>query len=594
MDIYNTDGNLKRNNPLRIIDNAIPKILIQFSKFEQNQKTVVDDDNSSISFIDSVFEELQVSFEIDQNELKRIPKTGPFITVSNHPLGGIDILLLIKIICKIRPDYKFIVSDMFYEIEPLRNNIIPIKIETKNRVRKLKFLELKKAFTYLNRGGALGVFPAGVVSPYHLSFYSISDKIWKNSTINLIKKAKVPILPIYFQGNNNWFFQTLGRIHPMFHPQIIRKKSSKTLKVRIGNAVSVNEQKEFKEMDMFGRYLRSRTYALGKSIEVKSFFSNKLKWKPKKAEDIIEAVPNNIIIDEIEHIDSKYHLFDSGEFSIFCVPSLEIPNVLTEIGRLREITFREIGEGTNKSVDLDEYDLYYNQLIVWDKKAKKIAGAYRVGMGQEIINQYGIEGFYIHSLFKIEKEFIPILNETIELGRSFIIKEYQKKPLSLFLLWKGIVYFLLKHNEYKYLIGPASISNEFTRFSKSLIVSFLKANFFNNDFAKLLKPRKKFKIKRIKNIDQKLFLDIAKDMKKLDKLIFEIERKSGIPVLLKKYIKLNAKLIGFNVDPNFNNSLDGLIMLDIFDVPYNILQSLSKEIQDNSILERFNVDLLND
>ena len=593
MDIDNTDSVLKRSNPLKIIDNAIPKILIQFSKFEKKQKNILGDENSCNSFIDSVFDELKISFEIDENELKRIPKTGPFITVSNHPLGGIDVLLLIKIISKIRPDYKFIVSDMFYEIEPLRENIIPIKIETKNRVRKPKLSELKKAFTYLNKGGSLGVFPAGVVSPYHLSFYSISDKVWKNSTINLIKKAKVPILPVYFQGNNNWFLNVLGGMHPLFQPQRIKRKAPKVLKVRIGNPVSVNDQKDFNEMDMFGRYLRSRTYALGNTLEVKNFFAHRFKRKPKKAEEIIEAVPNQVIIKEMEQIDRKYHLFDSGDFSVYCVPSLEIPNVLTEIGRLREITFREIGEGTNKSVDLDEYDLYYSQLIVWDRKAKKIAGAYRVGMGQEIMSQYGVQGFYIHSLFKIDKAFYPILNESLELGRSFIIKEYQRKPLSLFLLWKGIVYFLLKHNEYRYLLGPASISNEFSKFSKSLIVNFFKANFFDNDLAKLLKPRKKFKIRRVKNVDQKLFLDIANDMKKLDKLIFEIERKSGIPVLLKKYIKLNAKLIGFNVDPNFNNSLDGLIMLDIFDVPYNILQSLSKEIQDDSILERFNVDLMN-
>ncbi|MBN1251822.1 MAG: lysophospholipid acyltransferase family protein, partial [Bacteroidales bacterium] len=594
MDVENADDILKKSNHSKIIFNAIPKILIQFSKFEQKKKQELDTESSSISFIDAVLNELQINFEIDDEELKRIPSKGPFITVSNHPLGGIDVLLLIKIISKIRPDYKFIVNDLFYEIEALRENTIPIKIESKNESKNPNLAELKKAFTHLNKGGALGIFPAGVISPYHFSFNSISDKVWNNSTISLIKKANVPIIPIYFQGNNSWFIHVLGGIHPIFHPMSktsgIIKKNAKNLRIRIGNQLSVAEQDEFDEMDMFGRYLRSRTYALGKSIEVKNFFLPKFKWKSKKVENIIDPVPPELVIQEMEQIDKKHHLFDSGDFSVYCVPSLEIPNVLTEIGRLREITFREVGEGTNKSVDLDEYDLYYSQLIVWDWKEKKIAGAYRVGMGQEIMNQYGVQGFYIHSLFKIEKEFFPILNETIELGRSFIIKEYQRKPLSLFLLWKGITYFLLKHREYRYLVGPASISNVFSKFSKSLIVNFFKTNYYNDDLAKLLKPRKKFKVRKIKNVDQKLFLEIAKDMKRLDKLIFEIENEHGIPVLLKKYIKLNAKLIGFNVDPDFNNSLDGLIILDIFDVPFDILKSLSKEIQDDSILERFNVD----
>jgi putative hemolysin len=265
-----------------------------------------------------------------------------------------------------------------------------------------------------------------------------------------------------------------------------------------------------------------------------------------------------------------------------------MPNILKEIGRLREVTFREIGEGSNKSVDIDEFDLYYQQLIVWDNANNKIAGAYRVGMGKDIMEQFGVVGFYINSLFEIRKDANPILGESLELGRSFIVKEYQRKPLSLFLLWKGILYFLIKHNDYRYLIGPASISNEFSKFSKNLIVSFFKKNYYDNEIARFFKPRKKFKIKPTRHVDQKLFLDLAQDLGKLDKFIFEIESEYGIPVLLKKYIKLNAKIIGFNVDPDFNNCLDGLVILDIFDVPYETLKALSKEIQDDSIMDRFN------
>ena len=237
-----------------------------------------------------------------------------------------------------------------------------------------------------------------------------------------------------------------------------------------------------------------------------------------------------------------YFLFDSNEYSVVCGPSIETPNLLTEIGRLREVTFRDIGEGTNRSMDIDEFDLYFNQLVIWDNKNNKIAGAYRAGRGDEIMQQFGPKGFYIQSLFNIKKEFYPILEESLELGRSFIIKEYQRKPLSLFLLWKGILYFLLKNNEYRYIYGPVSISNEFTKLSKNLIVEFFQNWYYNAEFAENVKPRKKYKISVDYNVDNKVLLkEIGNNIKKLDKYIQDIEPKFRIPVLLKKYLSLNGK-----------------------------------------------------
>jgi len=572
---------------------AIAKLLVQFSKFRKKEKTYSGDlQKDGIDFIDSVFEEFQINFEIDADDLKRIPKQGPFITVSNHPLGGIDVLLLIKVITPIRPDYKVLVNKFIYEIEPLRAFLISIGTYEKRGFRHPKLTELKHAISELSSNTSFGVFPAGLVASYPFSVNSSVDRAWDISSLKLLKKAAVPIVPIYFKGNQNWLFHMFGGIHPLFRPlrlpaDFFTKKRG-VIKIRIGNAVSIQEQEEYKNIFLFRRYLRSRIYALGTSLEPKRFFANLLSWRPKKVEPIIDAVPQEVIAQEMDNLRENYLLFESGDFEVFCAPSLEMPNVLKEIGRLREITFREVGEGSNKSLDLDDYDLYYQQLIVWDFKNRKIAGAYRVGMGKDIMEQIGATGFYISSLFKIHKDAYPVLNESLELGRSFIVKEYQRKPLSLFLLWKGILYFLLKHHEYRYLIGPASISNEFSKFSKNLIVSFLKNNYYNSELARNFKPKKAFKIKRTRHVDQKLFLDIAQDIGRLDKFIFEIENDYGIPVLLKKYIKLNAKIIGFNVDPDFNNCLDGLVIVDIFDVPYETLKALSKEIQDDSILERFN------
>jgi hypothetical protein len=327
---------------------------------------------------------------------------------------------------------------------------------------------------------------------------------------------------------------------------------------------------------------------LGTPIEVKKFYQFKHKEKIAKVQDIIPPVNPEIIRSEVESLAQEYLLFKSNDFVVYCAPSAKLPHVLTELGRLREITFREVGEGTNMGIDVDEYDLYYHQLFIWDVEAHKIVGAYRVGKGNEILAEYGLKGFYLQSLFRMSKKFQPILHESLELGRSFIVKEYQKKPMPLFLLWKGILYFLLKNPQSRYLIGPVSISNKYSDLSKDLIIKFIMRNYFNYDLGQYIKSRKKFKVK-IKDLDVDILLEMAKnDINKLDKLIGDFEiTNDKLPVLLKKYISLNARIVGFNIDPNFNDCLDGLIVVDLFDVPIKVIESLSKEFNDDTIMKRF-------
>ena len=258
-----------------------------------------------------------------------------------------------------------------------------------------------------------------------------------------------------------------------------------------------------------------------------------------------------------------------------------------EIGRERELTFRQVDEGTNRSIDLDEFDLYYQQLFIWDNAGQSLVGAYRVGKGNEIMQQYGIKGFYIQSLFRVHDDAGNILSQSLELGRSFVVPAYQKQPLSLFLLWKGILYFLIKNPEYRYLIGPVSISNHYSKASKSLIIKFMMENFFHKELATLFKPRNAYKPKMKYDLDV-LVENTKSNLNKLDSMISDIEFDNyKIPVLLKKYLKLNAKIIAFNIDPLFNNALDGLIILDVLDIPLHTIQNLSKEINDETLLSRF-------
>jgi putative hemolysin len=572
---------------------VIVRLLMQLFRINRMNRVYSENiDKVGIDFINSIIDSLQLKYEYFHEELKRIPLNGAFITVSNHPFGGIDGLLLIKIISEIRSDYKVLASSSFQKIDPLRSYFLPINSLSQNEKKQTSYKEIKDLFSHIQEKKSIGIFPAGEVSSYYPDNNHVTDFEWHYSLLKFIKMARVPVIPIYFQGSNSRLFYMMGRIHPFLRtarlPYELFNKKNKLISIRIGNPIFLKDQDEFADISRYGRFIRAKTYSLGTTLEVKKYFGKNLK-KQQRADPVADPVPALSIEKEINNVKREYLLFRSKNYLVICAPSLEIPNIMNELGRLREITFREIGEGTNRSSDIDEFDLYYHQMVIWDESEKQVVGAYRVGKGKDILNQYGIKGFYIHSLFKISRKFLPVLEESIELGRSFIVKEYQKKPLSLFLLWKGILYFLLKHPEYRYLIGPVSISSEFSKYSRSLIVEFIRANFYNDLFAAYVKPRRDYTVDEDTVFDKKIFLEkTSNDIEKLDKLIQDIEPTYRMPVLLKKYIKLNAKIIGFNIDPKFNNALDGLIVLDLYDVPHNIIESLSKEVNDVTILERFN------
>lgn len=572
---------------------GLAKLLVQASKVKRiNRFYELHKEDNAEEFIDAVIKRLNLRYEISEEDLKRIPLTGPFITVSNHPFGGIDGILLMKILGKIRPDYKIMASYLLERLKPVESFLLPINTfdlpDNKNR----SLSDIKNALTHIRNGHPLGIFPAGRTSIYNPETKQIADAEWQYEISKFIKKTNVPVIPINFLGRNRSNVNVMSVIHPLLKsnrlPQELFNRKNRLINIRIGKPIPIVDLDHFSNISQFGRFLRVKTYALGSTIDVKKFYRYQLKQQAEP-EKIVEAIPKEKLMEDVSKIPKEHFLFKVNNYKVFCVPSFEIPNILNELGRLREITFREVGEGTNKSIDIDEFDLYYYHLFIWDDTENKIVGAYRVGKGQDIVNQYGKKGFYLHSLFKIDDKMLPLLSESLELGRSFICKEYQQKPVPLFLLWKGILYFLLKHKDYRYLIGPVSISNQFSKMSKTLITEFIKSNFFNDELAKLIKPRTQFKA-NFPEVDTDIILETThNDINKFDKLIEEIEPANfKLPVLLKKYIKLNARIIGFNIDPKFNDALDGLIMLDLFNVPLETIRSLSKELEDTDILDRFN------
>ncbi len=591
MKLIDTDALLEAAKLNGFAGESAVKFLMLLMRFRRINRIYQENRHrSGMEFIDAMIDQLGIRYEIRAEELERIPAQGAFITVSNHPFGGIDGLLLIKLIGTVRPDYKVLPNFLLKRMEPVSEYLFNFNLLENGAPERPPLSDLKIAYHHLEAGHPMGIFPAGEVSSFDQDIQAVTDPQWKFRALQALKRARVPVVPVYFQGKNSRLFHFLGRIHPKLQtvklPTEMFNKRKRIINIRIGTPIPVAEQNEFSDISRYGRYLRTKTYALGTSLEVKKFFSVSRR-QLKKAEEIIDPVPPHVLESEISGITARYILFKIENFSVICVPSVEIPNVMNEIGRLREVTFREVGEGTNQQMDIDEYDLYYHQLFIWDNENRKIVGAYRVGKGKEIMDIYGIRGFYIQSLFRVSRKLHPVLTQSLELGRSFIIPEYQRRPLPLFLLWKGILYFLLKNPEYRYLIGPVSISNRFSNFSKELIIKYITENYYNPSIARYIRPRKKFTVS-LHHLDTDILIESASDLNKFDRIIKDIETaQKNMPVLLKKYLKQNGKIVGFNIDPKFNNALDGLLVLDLFDVPPDTISALSKEVNDKGILERF-------
>ena len=536
------------------------------------------------AFIDKILQIIGITIEFDESELNNFPKKGAFLAIANHPYGGIEGLILLKIMCIVRPDSKLMANFLLKKIPNLSDYFIGVNpFETVENSSSIS--GIKSTIIQLNSGIPIGIFPAGEVSTYKTKMQKITDRSWHPVVGKLIKRANVPVVPIYFHGNNGLLFNLLSLIHPSLRtaklPSELFNKQGHIIKLRIGKPVKPSELPFYDSPIKLLDYLRAKTYALGAGLDnEKKIFNPRTIFKiRKKSQEIVAPISVEDLDREIANL-TEFLVCTERNYEVYICSSTAIPTILKEIGRLREVTFREIGEGTNKRTDLDEYDINYNHLFIWDKESKMIVGAYRIGKGADIFYSMGKRGFYLNELFKIKKQFYPILMKSLELGRSWIRKEYQQKPLPLFLLWKGIVQFLSKNSEYRYLIGPVSISNWFTKLSKSLIVEFIRNNNFDHELSQFFKPRKNFKVDFSK-IDKDLLTEGSKTLKDLDSLISDIEiTNMKIPVLLKQYLALNAKIISFNIDPKFSDSLDGFLVLDIETIPNEILKKLGKNIQD--------------
>lgn len=577
---FKLNGNLAltKNAKLNaVIESAFEKIsgLRRVDEIYRQLPPAEDD----IHFLKMTLDLLEIHWHILDNELSNIPKTGPAIVVANHPFGILEGVLMAYILRRYRSDVKIMANYFLQRIPEVRDIFIGVDpFGGKNAVsHNLK--PMREAIQWLNQGGLLLIFPAGEVSHRTWLQKEVTDPQWSTTVARLISISQANVTPVYFHGQNSKWFQLAGLIHPrlrtlmLFH-ELLNKQGS-TITVRIGKTIAFSKLKSYQNEKELLHYLRLRTYTL-KDAEMARHTGKKHSLDKSLAaadhfQPICTAPANALIAAEIAALPPEQSLAVAGDMQVFYATAKQIPWVLQEIGRLREITFRETGEGTGKPVDLDLFDEYYHHLFVWNRTRQEIVGAYRLGLADKIVAQFGIKGLYTRTLFKYKRHLIESLYPSIELGRSFVRREYQKNFMPLMVLWKGIGQFIAQNPRYRFLFGPVSISSEYETVSQQLLVDFLKNNNFHPRLARHVKPRNPFR-KAIKSSWKNGDFAVVNNIEQISDIVAQFEKdQKGVPVLLKQYLKLGGTLLGFNVDHDFNDALDGLIMVDLVKTDLKVL-----------------------
>lgn len=542
----------------------------------------LDDSENDPGFFAKTLRVMGVHFELDRADFEQIPKNGPLIVVANHPFGGIDGVVLGALLKSARADSKLMGNYLLATMEGIRGGIIEVNPFGHEVATSANLRGMRQAIRFLKEGGCLGAFPAGEVSSLHLRYRGVVDPPWSPHLVHLAIKSGAPVLPIYFEGRNSVFFQIAGLLHPRLRTLLLAMEFSRargrSIKVRLGTLVDSKRLAEFADKKAATEYLRLKTYSQKDQPERSDRKRLRFPFRSASTGQALDpvAAPESasLMAMEIDGLPASSRLVEHGDFVVYCAPANRMPTVLKEIGRLREETFRAVKEGTGQATDLDQFDQHYLHLFMWNEVDREIVGAYRLGLADEIVGEFGKKGLYTSTLFRYRSEFLERLGPAIELGRSFITMKYQKKHASLALLWRGIGEYVARNPQYRTLFGPVSITDGYTRISKDLMVHFFREHKFDETLARQVRPKKAPKsFRMLKGVSLKHIGESIRSVDSVSAIVSGFEEdKKGVPVLLRHYLKLNGVLLSFNVDPAFSDVIDGLILVDFLKTDPKILQ----------------------
>ncbi len=543
-------------------------------------------------------EAMRVTLQCDDAELAYIPRDGACVLVANHPSGMIDGIALGALLARRRTDFKFIGNYMLEQVPDMRPFNIPVDPFNDEDARQRNIAPLRATMRWLAGGGALVLFPAGEVAHYQPRLRRITDSPWQENLARVLRRAHAPVFPVFLDGRNSWRFQVLGLLHPMLRSlQLgteLLNKSGKTLPFRIGAPIAPERLADFTTDTELMAYLRAETYALAGTPATISARPPSPVVCAAPVAPPLESLPEELVLPgapapepiappdsteclcaEIRALPPETLLCTRGEYQVFFADAAQIPHMLREIGRQREISFRLVGEGTGKALDLDHFDQYYQHLFLWNHLPRSwsapIASARRMSScGNSALSGY-IPARSSVMMPRCSSAPARCWNwDAPSCGRNT-----SARTPSLYLLWRGIGQCIARNPQYRYLFGAVSISDEYSSMSRQLMTAFLSANHLWEDLTTCVSPLHPLSASSASPHDALAAtrLDAIADLDALSALVLELEHgQRGIPVLLKHYLRLGGRLLGFNIDPQFSNVIDGLILVDLLQAPPLLLE----------------------
>lgn len=530
------------------------------------------DEGSTDNFFKLACKHLNLQYDLEG--LENIPKEGPCIIVSNHPHGMSDGIMFGDIAMRVREDVRIVVNEFLHCVRGMRPYQITVDVYGGEAAKRANMNGMREILRWLKGGHCLLVFPSGSAATWSWKDGRVIDDPWQTNIATIVRKTGATVVPMHFSGHNGLFFQTISvlakGIRSNFLAREIIRDGKTRHKVRIGKPISPATLGLLETDEALSDFMRLNSMMLRYPSTVDA---------PAAAtdtrEEIEKSAPAEVLQAEIDALPEEclYVQNTHSHLNVYAAEASQIPQLLREIGIQREHTFRAVGEGTGKSLDLDEYDPHYVHLVMWHTEQRRLVGAYRIGRTDHILkSKAGVKGIYNAAFFKFSKKLQQVLSHGIEMGRAFICPDFQRHPASLDTLWMGIGHYLARHREYRYMYGTVSISGEYTPASRSLILDYLKCHEMNQELAKEVKAYYPPKKLGLNSEDKRLLPAGLPDIRLLNNTVCALEKDGkGIPVLLRQYLRLGGKMISFGIDEGFGGTLDCLVVVDMVNAPQRVL-----------------------
>ena len=484
--------------------------------------------------------------------LDDIPLSGPLIVAANHPTGALDGLTLLSLIARRRSDVKILANRWLARVTPLAGDLVPVDAFGDGRIRNQR--ALRDAVRWVRGGGALCVFPAGAVSHLQPGLGAIADPPWHDGIGGLVRLTGASVVPCFLAGRNSLLFQLAGLVHPWVRtallPRELAQRQGTPSVARFGSRIPAGGFHGASDRDITRR-LREIVYDLP---------NRPVRLSPG------ETTAAAAVAREVRGLEASRALVTTPEYTVFWATATQAPHLMQAIGRGREEAFRAAGEGTGRDVDLDPFDDSYVHLCLWDRAAGTLAGAYRM---RQVGADLAPDALYTHTLFDFDRRLVGTLAPALELGRAFVAPAHQKRHAALMLLWTGIARYVSAHPQIRHLFGAVSIGASYSPAARAFIAAYLRRHALDRLRAPLVAPRHPLALEDDGRGDTAGELDtraLSASVQSRD------ASRKGLPVLLRQYLKLQARVLDFSVDPAFSGVLDALVAIDLPGAPRALLE----------------------